>query len=781
MSKARLLAALARALLQRPRASLAVFAVITAGFAAGLPGVELRTIFNDLLPTDDPLIQVYRDHPSFGSPLTMTVVVKRRDGDIYNPQTLGKVWQLTRDIDLAPGVDHAQVVSIATEKARYSQATAYGVDMRPLMDDARPASAAEIAQIRQRVEQSPNVRQFLISADHSATLIRATFIEHQVDWGEAFEYVQGLVDAARDEQHAVHMAGRPALIGWVYRYEWEMAGIAAITIGILIVAPWLATRSLIGVLAPVISSATAAIWAFGFVGHLGIAIEPLLLIVPLLLIARSFSHGVQYSARYLECLDDGLGRRAAAQRTFELMAQPSLLSIITDVLGIAVVIAAPIPAMVSHAIFCGFWALWLIPTGVLMMAPLLAVLPAPGRRHQTHQTPPRMLGVLGRVLTGHGRHALLLGLIVLSLSAWWTAAQIRIGNPVPGSNLLHQSSEYNTAIRAINADFPGANTLEIVLEARDPDKSAWTSTSVDAVRVMQALQRQMENSAAAPRASLSFADYLSEVNRLFNGGDPRWLPLDPRERALNAAAVGAMMGASSTAYSHVVSDDLQHATVSLWYADNTQTTVDAALAAAHAAVSAVGIEHPDFRVRLGTGTIAIQEAINRIIERYHHVVVGLLNLAIVVLASLAFRSLMAGLLLLAPVNLAHLCMIACMHVLGVGLDVNSMIVAAIGLGVGIDYGIYLISRIGNEVGAGHSLDGALIRALNTSGRAIAFTASIVALSLLPLCLLSGLKFVADMGVLIIAIMAINMVCALIVLPLLVRLVRPAFLLRQVGH
>lgn len=209
--------------------------------------------------------------------------------------------------------------------------------------------------------------------------------------------------------------------------------------------------------------------------------------------------------------------------------------------------------------------------------------------------------------------------------------------------------------------------------------------------------------------------------------------------------------------------------------------MDAALAAAHAAVSAVGIEHPNFRVRLGTGTIAIQEAINRIIERYHHVVVGLLNLAIVVLASLAFRSLMAGLLLLAPVNLAHLCMIACMHVLGVGLDVNSMIVAAIGLGVGIDYGIYLISRIGNEVGAGHSLDGALIRALNTSGRAIAFTASIVALSLLPLCLLSGLKFVADMGVLIIAIMTINMVCALVVLPLLVRLVRPAFLLRQAGH
>lgn len=775
MNKPKALAAIARCLLLRPRTTLALFGLITAGFATGLPGVELRTVFNDLLPSDDPLIQVYRDHPNFGSPLTMSVVVKHRSGTIYNPQTLGKVWQLTRDIDLAPGVDHAQIVSIATAKARYSQATAYGVDMRPLMDDTKPRAAEDITQIRQRVDQSPNVRQFLISKDHSATLIRATFIEHQVDWGEAFEYVQTLVESARDAHHDVYLAGRPALIGWVYRHEWEMAGIAVITISILIGALWLATRSLIGVLAPVISSATAAIWAFGFVGHLGISIEPLLLIVPLLLIARSFSHGVQYTARYLECLNTGLGRRAAAQRTFELMAQPSLLSILTDVLGIAVVIAAPIPAMVDHAIFCGFWALWLIPTGVLMMAPLLAVLPAPKDATQARPASAPILNTLAQAITGKARYPLALAVALISLSAWWTAAQIRIGNPVPGSNLLHQTSEYNSAIRAINQDFPGTNTLEIVVEARHPEKTAWTATSVAAVTTMQRLQSLMEHSQAAPEASLSFVDYLSEVNRLFNGGDPRWLPLDPRERALNAAAVGAMMGASSTAYSHVVSDDLQHATLSLWYADNTQDTVDAALIAAHQAVQTVGAEHRDFRVRLGTGTIAIQQAINRIVERYHHVVVGLLNLAILIFTSLAFRSLSAGLLLLAPVNLAHLCMIASMHLLGVGLDVNSMIVAAIGLGVGIDYGIYLLSRTGNEIAAGHNLQHSLIRTLNTSGRAIAFTASIVALSLLPVCALSGLKFVTDMGGLIIAIMAINMFCALVVLPLLIDLTRPGFL------
>jgi hypothetical protein len=44
--------------------------------------------------------------------------------------------------------------------------------------------------------------------------------------------------------------------------------------------------------------------------------------------------------------------------------------------------------------------------------------------------------------------------------------------------------------------------------------------------------------------------------------------------------------------------------------------------------------------------------------------------------------------------------------------------------------------------------------------------------------MSDLKFVADMGLLLIVIMAINMVLALVVLPLLVWLVKPKFVLRK---
>jgi len=778
----------ARWVLANRRLSLAAFALITLFFAAGLPRVRLETIFSDLLPTDDPFVQVFKAHPGFGSPLTVMLMVQRRDGDtIYNVDTLDKVWRLTRDIDLAPGVDHDQILSISTEKARYSEATPEGIDMRPLMGDHAPRTPEELRSFRERVDKAAKVRVFLISPDDRSTLIMATFIESRVDYGEAFEYVEGLAAAARDARHEVYVAGQPTLIGWVYRHEWEMLGIFAVTIGLLVLALVLYMRNLVGVLTPILTSAVAAIWAFGFVGWLDIPIEPLLMVVPLLLTARSFSHSVQFTERFYEIHAQVGDRRRAAEITMNVMMAPSVLGILTDILGIVVVVAAPIPAMVRHAIFCGMWAVWLIPTGCVLISLLLATLPPPrnvqqligqGRAQSVHRRFQGLLGTLASWSVGR-RAPLTTAVVVLAaVVVVHVAAQIKIGNPVEGTNLLWPDSAYNRSVRAINTSFPGVNTLEIVLEARDPDSPEWTAQLVDTTLTAQRLQLLMEHSAAPPRATLSFADYLGESTRLFHGGNPQWTPLDPRQSAISAAAVGAMMGSSAKNFSHVVGFGMQHSTVSLWYADNRQETVDAALAAARKAVAEVGVEHEAFRVRLATGSIALQEAVNRVIGRYQWTVIALVNLFVFLLCSAAYRSLTAGLLLLVPVNLANEALLAAMHLLGVGLDVNSMIVAAIGVGVGIDYGIYLLSRICEEVQANNGDWGvAITRALQTTGKAIMFTASIMVLGILPWYLLSGLKFVADMGLLLIAIMAINMVLSLVVLPLLVRWVKPSFALR----
>ena len=84
-----------------------------------------------------------------------------------------------------------------------------------------------------------------------------------------------------------------------------------------------------------------------------------------------------------------------------------------------------------------------------------------------------------------------------------------------------------------------------------------------------------------------------------------------------------------------------------------------------------------------------------------------------------------------PVNLSNIYLAPVMVGMEIGLDVNTLPIAAIGIGVGIDYGIYLLSRICEEYGDGKHYGEAIGMAVATTGKAIFFTATIVLLSILP--------------------------------------------------
>jgi predicted RND superfamily exporter protein len=762
------------------------FVIITLAFIAGFPRVVIRTIFKDLLPKDDPFVQVYYDHPNFGNPLTMFVMIKVKHGDIYNPVTLQKVWDFTRAIDLAPWIDHDQLISISTEKLRYVEATPQGMDVRPLMGDSVPSTPEEVQDFRRRVQQSPNARNFYVSRDGTATLIQATF-QDSIKYDESFNYVNDLVKKARDDNDEVYLSGQPALTGWVYKLQKQTYSIFGVTIGVLIVLLILYMRNIAGTVTPIVCAVTAGLWGVGFIGWLHRPIEPLLTIVPLLLVARTLSHCIQYTERYYEILAHLKDRRKAAEVTMGVMMAPSVLGIMTDVFGIIFIAIAPITTMYNHALFCGAWALWIIPNGVFLASILLSYLPLPnnfeqisggeGKESGIHLLQKRMLQRIASWTVGKPAKVTAAITIVISLWAVYESTLIKIGNPVEGSNLLWATSEYNTAVHEINAHFPGTNTLELVIESKNPgDGTNRVALSPEALQIRSELQQLMEaDPELPPRASLSFSDYMMEGNRLFAGGNPLWMPIDPDKRAAYSAGQAVLFGSTPLNFGNVMDFEAQNSTVSFWYRDNKQETVDAALESAKRAVAKVGIDHPQFRVRLGTGNIALQQAMNNVVHRYHWFILGLVNIAIAVITAYAYRSFVAAILLLIPVNLSNFLQVAAMHLLNIGLEINTTIVAVMGVGIGIDYGIYLLSRICEEYTV-HEGDWAVAisSSLTTTGKAIMFTAIIMLVGILPWYFLSDLKFMADMGILLVAIMLINMVLALVVLPLLVWFVKPKF-------
>jgi uncharacterized protein len=425
----------------------------------------------------------------------------------------------------------------------------------------------------------------------------------------------------------------------------------------------------------------------------------------------------------------------------------------------------------------------LVPSGVFLTPVLLSIMPEPKNVKKIigidddaggfHVGLKHMLQRLATI--SYGRSARITTTVVVVLFAFsiFKMVQIKIGNPVEGSNLLWSDSEYNVAVSKINGHFPGLNTLEIIFEVKEEEQERLLKQA-DTIFKMGLLQRLTESDEIPPVATLSFADYLPEANRLFSGGNPKWAPLDNNDPAVSAAGGAVLFGSSPKAFSHVTDFVQQNGTVSLWYKDNKQETVDVALAQVRGALDKIGLDHEKFRIRLGSGTIALQQSINDTVDQYQYVILAFLNLVILITCTYAYRSVVAGILLLIPVNMSNCFLAAVMVYMGIGLDVNTLPIAAIGIGVGIDYGIYLLSRICEEYQEHKDYGQAILASVATTGKAIFFTASIVLIGILPWYFMSELKFLADMGLLLVMVMLINMVIALTVVPLLVWLMKPKF-------
>src|SRR5258705_1102311 len=131
-----------------------VVVLITVFFTWQVKHLDISTRFSDLYPRNHPYIKIFEKYPAFGSPFPVTIVVEARKGTIYNPKTLEKIQEATRLVDLIPGVDHDQILSIASRKVKHVEATIGGIQATNLLVGPVPTTPEEIARLRENVRST---------------------------------------------------------------------------------------------------------------------------------------------------------------------------------------------------------------------------------------------------------------------------------------------------------------------------------------------------------------------------------------------------------------------------------------------------------------------------------------------------------------------------------------------------------------------------------------------------------------------------------------------------
>ena len=85
-----------------------VYLALTAFFSVGVVRIahsfQAQTSVADLIPAHNPVTDVFKRYQSFSKPATVEILLKVKHGTIYTPQTLARIWRITRE--LRPGAGY---------------------------------------------------------------------------------------------------------------------------------------------------------------------------------------------------------------------------------------------------------------------------------------------------------------------------------------------------------------------------------------------------------------------------------------------------------------------------------------------------------------------------------------------------------------------------------------------------------------------------------------------------------------------------------------------------
>ncbi len=179
------------------------------------------------------------------------------------------------------------------------------------------------------------------------------------------------------------------------------------------------------------------------------------------------------------------------------------------------------------------------------------------------------------------------------------------------------------------------------------------------------------------------------------------------------------------------------------------------------------------RIGIAGGSLGAQAAMNEVVvhEKIRNVVQ--VSAIIVLLSALALRSIIGAVFVLVPLLVTVVLTAGIMGWSGIWLGMSTSAVLAMGVSIGADFALYLIFRLREELPT-TSLEEGVRRALVTSGSAIVFVSSAVALGYLVL-VASGFKAWVHLGGLTALMMVLSSLAAMTLLPALVIVLRPRFL------
>ena len=337
----RILEHLADSAIRRRRVVILAVAALTLLAAYGATKVRLNADFSTYLDESTPLVQQYNyvGETFAGNSIGMVLVTAP---DVFAPDVLGLMDRLTAAYGDVEGIEY---VTSLTDVIDFKK-TEGGLEVGPLISTGQlPRTRQAADSLKARVMEKDRFVGNLVSDDGTAAAIMLRFAGggplRGVNQYTTALRVSSLTEAVAPpdvlpEGTELYFGGMPFLIfNMTTLITGNMMVLVPLMIGVLLLVLFVGLRGWGGVAYPLTVVLISTVWTVGAMGFLGLRMDLLSGLMPVILIALGSADGIHYMKRYYERRAVGDSSAAAARGSYVEMGVPLVVTTLTTMIGFA--------------------------------------------------------------------------------------------------------------------------------------------------------------------------------------------------------------------------------------------------------------------------------------------------------------------------------------------------------------------------------------------------------------------------------------------------------------
>ena len=773
-----------------------------------------------MVPKEHPYMETFmKYYRDFGGANMVLIGLHNRKGDIYQPEFMETLRQVSDDVFFIPGVDRARVTSIFSPSILYIEVVEGGlsgenvipstyeptpemmerirtnvakasvigrlvsedqasalVQFELLENDPRSGTAADLEEsalpLAQRVRtawetgagpgeaapESPTLAQRFKAATAVSMAAQPAEGQGSLDYVKVGEKLEEIRKKYETEDVTIHIVGFAKVVDDMTKASMEVAAffiVALILMGLLL---WLYIGSLPLAMIVVATSLVACIWELGLLHLIGYGLDPFALLVPFLIMAVSVSHGVQYVSSWAsEIATRGATNYQASLATFRALAIAGVVALMTNVVGFSTIYLINIQVIREMSVNAAFGMAGVIMVNKMLLPIVLSYmrLPNPEKFKRAQELRERM------------GDSLFVRMKVLCRRGPATVTVVIMFALAAFGASQYQYLQIGDTTEGVPELRPDSRFNQDAREiathfAMGVDHLKVIAESFENGCVDYPIMAEVDRFSWYMQNQEGVRDVLSllELSKIAHAGlSEGRLDAEVLPRAPETLAQTTALVPTTTGF---LNDDCSALALFIFTTDHKAPTITKLTDAVKHYVSDL---QQDKRVsfRLASGNIGVMAATNEEVRRNELPVVFYVYAVIMLFLWMSFRTLSGVLCVILPLATVTLLGYALMVFLDIGQKVATLPVLAFACGIGVDYGIYSYSVIAAGLRKGMTLEDAYYQKMRTTGKATLFTGVGMASGVF-LWIFSDLQFQKDMGLLLLFGFTANMIGAIVVLP-----------------